>query len=46
MQTFEAAGAHVQTLAKLWPGEYVIYDETTGQHVYITAHDQQARRPN
>ena len=43
VQTFDAARARVQTFAALWPGEYVIFDETTGQHAYITAHDQKVK---
>jgi hypothetical protein len=36
-QTLDAARARVQSLAELWPGEYVIYDEATGERVLITA---------
>jgi hypothetical protein len=36
-QTLDAAKARVQSLAELWPGEYVIYDEPTGVRVLITA---------
>jgi hypothetical protein len=36
-QTLDAAKARVQSLAELWPGEYVIYDEATGERVLITA---------
>jgi hypothetical protein len=35
-QTLDAAKARVQSLAELWPGEYVIYDVTTGERVSIT----------
>jgi len=38
-QTLEAAKACVLALAALWPGEYVIYDEETGERVSITAGD-------
>lgn len=36
-QTLDAARARVQSLAEAWPGEYVIYDEATGERVLITA---------
>jgi hypothetical protein len=34
-QTLDAARARVQSLAEAWPGEYVIYDEATGERVLI-----------
>ena len=34
-QSLDAAKARVQSLAELWPGEYVIYDETTGERVLL-----------
>ncbi len=36
-QSLDAAKARVQALAELWPGEYVIYDEATGERVSVTA---------
>jgi hypothetical protein len=36
-QTLDAARARVQSLAEDSPGEYVIYDEVTGERVLITA---------
>jgi hypothetical protein len=36
-QSLDAAKARVQALAELWPGEYVIYDEATGERVLIIA---------
>ena len=36
-QTLDAAKARVQALAKLRPGEYIIYDEGTGERVSVTA---------
>jgi len=36
-QSLEAAKVRVQALAEVWPGEYVIYDEATGERVVITA---------
>jgi len=41
-ETLDDARAGVQSLAELWPGEYVIYDEATGERVSITA----GRKPN
>ncbi len=34
-QTLDAAKARVESLAQLWPGEYVIYDEATGERVSL-----------
>ena len=36
-QSLDAAKARVESLSELRPGEYVIYDETTGERVYVTA---------
>ncbi len=36
-QSIDAAKARVKALAELWPGEYVIYDEATGERVVITS---------
>jgi hypothetical protein len=36
-QTIDAAKARVKALAEVRPGEYVIYDEATGERVLITA---------
>jgi hypothetical protein len=36
-QTLDAAKAHVQALAGLWLGEYVIYVESTGEWVTTIA---------
>jgi hypothetical protein len=35
--TLEAAKRRIETLSELWPGEYVIYDEQTGERVSIIA---------
>ena len=32
-QSIDAAKARVKAFAELWPGEYVIYDETTGERL-------------
>jgi hypothetical protein len=37
MQTLDDARARVQALGELWPGEYVIHNEATGERVSITA---------
>jgi hypothetical protein len=34
-QSLDDAKARVQALAELWPGEYVIYDEATGEWLSI-----------
>ncbi len=36
-QSLDDARARVQALAELRPGEYVIYDEATGERMLITA---------
>src|SRR5712664_3519954 len=35
-EALDDARAGVQSLAELWPGKYVIYDEATGEGVSIT----------
>ena len=39
-QSLDAARARVQSLAELRPGEYVIYDEATGERISVTAGDK------
>ena len=39
-QSLDAAKARVQSLAELLPGEFVIYDEATGERVSVTAGDK------
>ena len=39
-QSLDAAKERVQALAEVWPGEYVIYDEATGERVVITSDAQ------
>ncbi len=41
-QTLDDAKARVQSLSKLWPGEYVIYDAATGEQVSVTAGGEEA----
>jgi len=36
-RNLDAAKARVQSLAELLPGEFVIYNEATGERVFITA---------
>lgn len=36
-QSLDAAKERVRALAEVWPGEYVIYDEATGERVVITS---------
>jgi len=38
--TFEAARTRVQELSEVWPGEYVIHNQATGERVSITAGGQ------
>jgi hypothetical protein len=38
-QSLDAAKARVQSLAELWPGEFVIYDEATGERVSVNSFD-------
>jgi len=42
MHTLEYARVSVKELARLWPGEYIIQNEETGERVSITA----GRKPN
>lgn len=35
-QTLDAAKARVQSLAELLPGEFVIYNEATGERLSVT----------
>jgi hypothetical protein len=38
-QSLDAAKARVQSLAELLPGDFVIYNEATGERVSVTARD-------
>lgn len=40
-QSLDAAKSRVQSLAESWPGEFVIYDEATGDRVPVTTRDKQ-----
>jgi hypothetical protein len=35
VQTLDDAKARVQALGELWPGEYVIHNEATGERISI-----------
>jgi hypothetical protein len=39
-QTLDAAKARVQSLAELLPGEFVIYNEATGERLSVTTGGQ------
>ncbi len=39
-QSLCGARARVQELAELWPGEYVIDNEETGERVFVRANDE------
>jgi hypothetical protein len=39
-QSLDAARARVQSLAELLPGEFVIYNEETGERLSVTAGDK------
>ena len=39
-QSLDAAKARVQSLAELLPGEFIIYDEATGERVFVAAWDK------
>ena len=36
-KTLKAASRRIEPLAAVWPGQYVIYNEQTGERVSITA---------
>ena len=39
-QSLDAAKARVQSLAELLPGDFVIYNEATGERVSVTTGDK------
>ncbi|MCU1239811.1 MAG: hypothetical protein JWO71_537 [Candidatus Acidoferrum typicum] len=39
-QTFDGAKARVRELGRLWPGEYIIENEETGERVFIDTGDE------
>ena len=40
MQTFDDAKARVRGLGGVWPGEYVIDNEETGERVFVSTRDE------
>ena len=42
-QTFEAARRRVEARAEFWPGQYVIYDQDTGESFFLTTEKAYAR---
>ena len=42
-QTLEAARRGVEALAEFWPGQYIIYDERTGDRIAICTSAQTNR---
>jgi hypothetical protein len=40
IQTFDGARARVRELGKLWPGEYVVENEETGELVFVSTRDE------
>ncbi len=40
MQTFDDAKVRVREIGKLWPGEYVIDNEETGERVFVSTRDE------
>jgi hypothetical protein len=39
VRTLDDANIRAQALGELWPGEYVIHDEATGERISITVGD-------
>ena len=40
INTLDEAKARVRQIGKLWPGDYVIDDEETGERVFASTNDQ------
>jgi len=40
VQTLDAAKARVRELGETWPGEYVIYNEETGELVFVASDEK------
>jgi len=40
MQTFDDAKERVRGLGEIWPGEYVIDNEATGERVFVSTRDE------
>ncbi len=40
MQTFDDAKERVRELGEIWPGEYVIDNEATGERLFVSTSDE------
>lgn len=40
MYTLEDAKARVRQIGKLWPGDYVIDNEETGERIFVSTTDE------
>ena len=40
MHTLEDAKARVRQIGKLWPGDYVIDNEETGERIFVSTSDE------
>ena len=40
MQTFDDAKERVRGLGKIWPGEYVVDNEETGERLFVSTRDE------
>jgi len=40
VQNFDDATVRVRELGKLWPGEYVIDNEETGERLFVSTRDE------
>jgi hypothetical protein len=40
VQTLDDAKERVRELGETWPGEYVIYNEETGERVFVSMRDE------
>jgi hypothetical protein len=40
LQSFHDAKARVRKLGEVWPGEYVIDNEETGERVFVSTRDE------
>ena len=40
MQTFDDAKERVRGLGEIWPGEYVVDNEETGERLFVSTRDE------
>jgi hypothetical protein len=40
IQTFDRAKGRVRELGEVWPGEYVIDNEETGERIFVSTRDE------